>query len=229
MTTPTIAKEIVYDRESREYAIYVTIDEGPQLIGFRKTWHDAEMLCNEYAYNYYTDHHTPEVAARIAVEGFGPNPACEQCRACPATWEVREKGGVCSICDTCYRNEFEENPDRHWSAWEANRLPVTVPISAPLAHRSVTVSYDGARCDLVSIAAQVLLPLAHLRPQLNRKGTYLLLMDAARIPAPQGDHAIVVNMIDRLNEVAAQLPERPTSITAWLHVSGEIYQVARNK
>ena len=66
-----------------------------------------------------------------------PAEMCEHCRACPATWEVRERGGMYQhICNTCYRNEFEENPDRHWTAWEAQRLPAPTLIDVLFQHVS---------------------------------------------------------------------------------------------
>lgn len=227
MTALLIAKEIVYDRESREYAIYITIDEQREYIGSTPSYHDAELKCNDYAYHYYADNHTPEVAAAIAV-GMSED-------------TVPGENGLAASCELPSWGRYIGHDETHEivqerSTGEIWKRPIDdlyhpwrQVVRPPPAHRSITVGYDGEQCDLVSIAAQVLAPLAHLRPIIRDDGAYLVLSDRMEIPAPQGDHAIVVNMIDRLNEVIGQLPARPTSITAWMHVGGEIYQVARNR
>lgn len=97
------------------------------------------------------------------------------------------------------------------------------------ATRCVIAGWDSkTHPDLCCIAAQVLLPLAHLRPAISKEGDYLLVKERAEIPAPATDHAIVTGLIDTLNAVAAQLPARPDSITASLHIGGELYQVQHN-
>lgn len=243
--TPTIAKEIVYDRETKDHAAYVTIDGQREYIGSGKTYHDAEIKANEYTYNYYTDNHTPEVAAGIAVKmGDSLTTALYLDGAdtiiAHATTAKRDEYMRYNPSARIIDPPFEETgapQEEELYEWERedqdrlNQLEMAyqAQLDAPPAHRSITIGYDGEQCDLVNIAAQVLAPLAHLRPSIGRNGTYLLLTDTATIPAPLDDHAIVCNLIDRLNEVAAQLPVRPTSITAWLHVNGEIYQVGRGK
>lgn len=51
-------KEIVYDRETRDYAMYLDLE----LVGFAKTYHDAEieldrlvldLICGEYSDGQY--------------------------------------------------------------------------------------------------------------------------------------------------------------------------------
>lgn len=227
MTTDALTYRIAYNRLDHDYTCFVTIDDVEQTIGSRMDHAAAEAHCRAYLYDHYTDNHTPEAAARIAVE---------MSESLTTALYLDGADAIVVHATAAKRDEYMRyNPSARIidPPFEETGAPTeeerAKDESAPPAHRSVTVGYDGEQCDLVSIAAQALLPLAHLRPQLTRAGTYLLLMDTATIPAPQGDHAIVCNMIDRLNEVAAQLPARPTSITAWLHVNGEIYQVGRGK
>lgn len=204
MTTETIIKEIVYVTAG-DYDCYVTVDGQREYIGSAPSYHDGELKCDNYAYHYYADNHTPEVAAAIAV---GMSEATPHIHHRLVDGQFTTKGVPrCKRCIAEYQAQLDALP----------------------AHRSVTVGYDGEQCDLVSIAAQVLLPLAHLRPALNKEGTYLTLGTIEQIPVLPNDHAIACNLIDRLNEVAAQLPAWPTSISAWLHTDSEVYQVARNK
>lgn len=76
-TAPAVIKR-VSDRDpiTKDYAAYVSIDGGPEeYIGSRWSAGAAERLCDEYAYTFYVDRHTPEVAARFVVESFEPAPA----------------------------------------------------------------------------------------------------------------------------------------------------------
>lgn len=222
----SVTKEIVY-AGAGDYDCFVTIDGQREYIGSAPSYHDGELKCNNYAYHYYTDHHTPEVAAAIAV-GMS--------ESLTTALYLDGADAIVVHATAAKRDEYMRyNPSARIidPPFEETGAPTeeerAKDESAPPAHRSVTVGYDGEQCDLVSIAAQALLPLKHLRPSIGRNGTYLLLMDTATIPPPVDDRAIVCDLIDRLNEVATQLPARPTSITAWMHVDGEIYQVARNK
>lgn len=93
----------------------------------------------------------------------------------------------------------------------------------------VSAGWDGSkRDDLAAIAAQVLLPLAHLHPALNQPGNYLMVSFREEIPVPRHEYALMAHLIDRLNEVAAQLPVRPCSITAHMHIGAEHYVVGHN-
>jgi hypothetical protein len=47
MTTHQPVKEIVYDRESRDYAMYL---DG-ELVGFARTHHEAETTLNQLVYD----------------------------------------------------------------------------------------------------------------------------------------------------------------------------------
>lgn len=79
--------------------------------------------------------------------------------------------------------------------------------------------------DLACVAALVLLPLAHLKPYISKSGDHVGISPDADIVPAHGDHAIVCNLIDALNEVAVQLPYRPDALYATLHVDGDLYQV----
>lgn len=69
ITHSDLIKRIAYSREGHEYDSFVTIDGKPeQYIGSAGSHLDAEKLCNDYAFNYYADNSTPEVAAQIAAE-----------------------------------------------------------------------------------------------------------------------------------------------------------------
>lgn len=68
MTTEALTYRIAYNRLDHDYTCYVTIDDVEQTIGSRPDHAAAEAHCRAYLYDHYADNHTPEVAARIAVE-----------------------------------------------------------------------------------------------------------------------------------------------------------------
>jgi hypothetical protein len=71
MTTTIIAdieKEIVYDRETRDYACYVTVDGERIFLGYAPHYSAGESKCNQYAYEYLTDTHTYETAAELLMQ-----------------------------------------------------------------------------------------------------------------------------------------------------------------
>lgn len=78
--TPTTAPAIVkrvgeYDPTTGQYPAFVSIDgKSEQCIGARWTAGAADRACDEYIFNYYVDHHTPEAAAQIAA-AFEPTPS----------------------------------------------------------------------------------------------------------------------------------------------------------
>lgn len=51
-------KEIVYDRETRDYAMYL---DG-ELIGFARTYHEAETTLDQIVYELLTHNHFTEAA-----------------------------------------------------------------------------------------------------------------------------------------------------------------------
>lgn len=62
-----ITKSIRYNRENRDFDCFVTIDDQEQYIGSTGSYADGEVLCDEYAYNYYIDSWTPERAAQLIM------------------------------------------------------------------------------------------------------------------------------------------------------------------
>lgn len=69
MTTTTApTRRIAYNRLDRDYSCFIIFeDEHEEPIGNASTFHDAELKCDEYLFNFFVDNHTPEKAAAIAV------------------------------------------------------------------------------------------------------------------------------------------------------------------
>lgn len=86
-STSAVIKEIEYDRETKDYAAFVTIDERREYIGSRRSYDEADRLCDEYAYHHFADNHTPEVAAQIAVAMEGACPTCGDEGDCPDCYQ----------------------------------------------------------------------------------------------------------------------------------------------
>lgn len=68
MTTPEVTKRIQFDRVTKDFNVYVTV-EGceEQYIGSEPTYGQAEVAANQYAIDFYTDNHTPEKAAELVM------------------------------------------------------------------------------------------------------------------------------------------------------------------
>jgi hypothetical protein len=65
---PEITKRIAYNRTSKDYDCYISIDGDPeQYIGSADTHPAAETKCRDYAYNYYEDNNTPEKAVAVVL------------------------------------------------------------------------------------------------------------------------------------------------------------------
>lgn len=63
-----ITKTVKFDRVTRDYACYVSIDGAPaECIGYAKTHHDGENLCDQFAFDYLSDNNTPEAAAELVM------------------------------------------------------------------------------------------------------------------------------------------------------------------
>lgn len=62
-----ITKEIKYNRDSRDYDCFITIEGERQYIGSASTYSQAETKCCTYAYDYYDTFNTPEKAAAIVM------------------------------------------------------------------------------------------------------------------------------------------------------------------
>lgn len=67
MTTAEVTKRIQFNRDTMDFDLYITIDDVEEYIGSAPNHHIAEVRCNEYAINYYTDNHTPEKAAALIL------------------------------------------------------------------------------------------------------------------------------------------------------------------
>lgn len=63
-----ITKRISYNRDTRDYDCYVSIDgDAEQYIGSAPNNGAGEIKCNEYVIAYYEDNHTPEKAAELVM------------------------------------------------------------------------------------------------------------------------------------------------------------------
>jgi hypothetical protein len=232
MTTTIMPYRIQYNRIDHDYTCYVTIDDVEQTIGSRPDHTAAEKLCRDYLYDHYTDNHTPEAAAQYLEE---PEPALPEviaiiltgtadpvCEHCGAPAFVSSNGHL--YCKSLWQLGTCDGP----GGWQGYSEPEPVTPQEP-ARRSVSAGWDREEhSDLNVVAAQMLLPLAHLSPVVCASGDYILAAMRDTIPVPANDHAIVCDLIDALNAVAAQLPVQPTSISASMHIDGELYLVQHN-
>jgi hypothetical protein len=58
-TADTFRKEIKYDHESRDYALYL----NDELVGYARTYHDGELALDALALAILTHQHTSQEAA----------------------------------------------------------------------------------------------------------------------------------------------------------------------
>lgn len=65
--TTDITKEITFNRDTKDFDLYITIDGRREYIGSAPTNHAGDIKCNEYAIAYYEDNHTPEKAAALVM------------------------------------------------------------------------------------------------------------------------------------------------------------------
>jgi hypothetical protein len=63
-----IDKEIVRNRENRDYDMFIVIDGQREYIGSAPNYSKAEETTNQYVYDYLTDGHTIESAAEFLME-----------------------------------------------------------------------------------------------------------------------------------------------------------------
>lgn len=63
-----VTTRIAFDRATKDYACYATMDGREELIGYAPNHSEAAGICREYRFNYYLDRYTPERAAEIAME-----------------------------------------------------------------------------------------------------------------------------------------------------------------
>lgn len=63
-----VTTRIRYDVASRDWACYATVDNIEKIIGYAANHSAAIGICRDYRYDFYSDRHTPERAAAIAME-----------------------------------------------------------------------------------------------------------------------------------------------------------------
>lgn len=92
LTAPT--KRIAYNRTSRDYDAFVTVDETEEYIGSRPTQHDASLLASDYIIQFYNDSHTPEAAAQLIHQELAEEGRHEQlAQDMGAEWATELDGG----------------------------------------------------------------------------------------------------------------------------------------
>jgi hypothetical protein len=62
-----IQKEITYDRQTKDYSMFIIIDGQREYIGSAANHSDAEITTNQYAYDYLMDSQTIETAAELLM------------------------------------------------------------------------------------------------------------------------------------------------------------------
>lgn len=62
-----IAKDIRWDRTTKDFTVSVIIDGASQYIGSRQSRMDAETLANGFVFDYLVDSNTPETAAELLM------------------------------------------------------------------------------------------------------------------------------------------------------------------
>lgn len=70
-TAPEITKHVRRNRQNRDYDCFVAFDgEAEQYIGSTPTYDEGLAKCDTFALDYYSDNHTPEKAAKIAMDVY---------------------------------------------------------------------------------------------------------------------------------------------------------------
>ncbi len=68
---PELTKRIAYNKAGDNYDCYIAFDGGDeQYIGSAATYGEAEKKCQDFTFDYYSDAHTPEKAAQVALNGI---------------------------------------------------------------------------------------------------------------------------------------------------------------
>jgi hypothetical protein len=84
-------KSIAYDYESRDYAMFLDTGLGPELVGFARTYHEAETTLDQLVFElmsgqYFARQPTAENAANVGIQVAPPGepvPPPEPERTCP--------------------------------------------------------------------------------------------------------------------------------------------------
>ena len=85
---PELTKRIAYNRQNRDHDCFIAFDgEAEQYIGSASDYSAAEKVCNDYAYSYYEDNHTPEKAAQVVMtdEQATKDAEADQAEAAPSS------------------------------------------------------------------------------------------------------------------------------------------------
>ena len=105
---PEVNKRIAWNRETKDYDCYISIDgDQEHYIGSAPNHSAAEKTCNDFAFNYYEDNHTPEKAAELVMAGE-PNPCNPDAPPEGASvWSDYEAGSVViGIGESDYVNDI---------------------------------------------------------------------------------------------------------------------------
>lgn len=125
----TTTREIVYDKESRDFAMYL----NGELVGFARTHHDAEVTIDELVHSTLT-HAAPEPAPVTDTSDLNarPIPRCADCGAALGDY------GRCEDCDD-RKYAAECKPDVQGNYWAVCGAPCDWPcmcdaiVRAPIA------------------------------------------------------------------------------------------------
>lgn len=96
-TQPTFEKVIRYDSKSRDYGMYL---DG-ELIGFARTYHEAEMTLDQVAFERLTH---GDCATATELDGGAICPTCEGDGRIPADGCGDQAGGWAETCPDCNGN-----------------------------------------------------------------------------------------------------------------------------
>jgi hypothetical protein len=123
---PHYRKEIVYDRETRDYAMYL---DG-ELVGFARTYHEAEVTLDQLIFELISGQYfqAPQIAERrepvfVAV--------CAVCEEAVPEGVVTDFGADTVVCTTC---AARLDADDDGPATNATAGPGALGVATPAAH-----------------------------------------------------------------------------------------------
>ncbi len=95
--TPTARKEIVYDRETRDYAMYL---DG-ELVGFARTYHEGEVTLDHLVFELIT-------AGAAGKRGAGMRDITTRCHSCARPIETEVPADELAMTFTQYGRPYFE-------------------------------------------------------------------------------------------------------------------------
>lgn len=116
-SAPAFRKEIVYDRESRDYAMYL----NGELVGFARTYHRAEVELDERVYEQLSRHADESHVCGDCGAALSDLGQCEECQE-RAAWI-----GACEFESNLQADADDETDDPEPGA------PLTLPQAVALA------------------------------------------------------------------------------------------------